>query len=212
MTPRKASIDAGFGPDLVRDILSGKTQNARSDSVAALAQLLGVDANYLTGVRSSPTPDVNGPVAAVSVRVIGPVQAGHFLLMGEEGVMPAADDAETISSVPDRDFPHLELIGFKVLGDSIDRLCPEGGYAIAVDFAETGLQIHDRMVVVADRFRSGLVERTIKVVRKVRGKFELHPASTNPVHKPITFPSVEPSEEVRVIALVRHFVGPTLSW
>lgn len=126
--------------------------------------------------------------------------------------MPAADDAESISSVPDRDFPHLELIAFKVLGDSIDKLCPIGGYAVAVDFAETGLEIKDKMVVVADRVRAGLLERTVKVVRKINGRFELHPASTNPAHKPITFPSAEPGEEVRVVALVRRFVGPTLAW
>jgi transcriptional regulator with XRE-family HTH domain len=56
-TPRSVSIDAGLSPDALRMILSGRSQNPRSDTLAALAEVLDCDVRYLMGATDvAPAP------------------------------------------------------------------------------------------------------------------------------------------------------------
>jgi hypothetical protein len=209
---RDVSMKATGKPGIVRDIIRGRSTNPRSDTLQAIATELGLDVNYFTGGSSGVHSQGDGDKSdaqVVSARVVHVVQAGPFVPI--DMAFADEDDPKTVPTVPDPDFPRLRLIAFLVKGDSINKICPDGGYAIAVDFAETGLAPKPGMWVVAERIRGDLVERTIKVIRSSgNGKLELHPHSTNPVHKPIRFPSAEKHEEVRIHALVRHFETPTL--
>lgn len=209
-TARALSIEATGKPDTIRDILRDKTQNPRSDTLQKIAAKLGTDMAYLTGAPAVRKPTGKSPATdgLVAARVVGSVQAGAF--MEVRAATAYHDDTEYVASVRDRDFPNLIPVAFRVVGDSINKRCENGGYAICLPFAETGLQLKDGMWVVAERQIGDLVERTVKEVRQFGRRFELHPASTNPQHKPIKFPSADPSEEVRVVALVRRFIGPDL--
>lgn len=208
-SPRAISIEATGKPDAIRDILRNKVVNARSDTIRMLAKTLKTTVAYLTGEGDEPYPskalDNNGLIAA---RVVSSVQAGAFMEI--ESSSPYEDDPKWMPAIRDPRFPNLDPIAFEVLGDSIDLKCPPGGYAICLPFDETGLQVKDGLWVVAERQRGNMIERTIKQVRKVADRFELHPASTNKKWKPIRFPSAEPHEEVRIIALVLRFLGPSL--
>lgn len=212
-TARAISMDATGKPDTVRDILSGKIENPRIDTVIELARALKTDLSFLAGGSTVKEIESGSPDGLVPARVVGSVQAGPFLEMDDLSHVEA-DEPHWVPTVKDSEFPRLSPIAFLIRGDSIDQVCPPGGYAICVPFAETGLPIQDGMWVVADRQRAGLVERTIKMVKEVRpGRFELHPRSNNAKHRPIRFPSLpSEGEEVTIFALVRRFMGPTLQW
>lgn len=208
-SPRKISIEATGKPDVVRDILRDKVKDARSDTIRQLAKALNTHSGYLTGESDEPFPEkateINGVVPA---RVVGSVQAGAFMEI--DSYSPYEDDPKWIPSIIDPRFPNLVPIAFEVFGDSIDLMCPHGGHAICVRFDETGLSIKDGLWVVAERQRGNMIERTIKQVRQISGKVELHPHSSNKQWKPIRFPSAEKHEEVRIIALVLRFLSPPL--
>ena len=208
-TPRAISIEATGKPDAIRDVLRNKVVNARSDTIRLLAKTLKTTVGYLTGESDDPSPRKpllnNGVIAA---RVVGSVQAGAFMEI--DSPSSYEDDPKWIPSIRDPRFPDLDPIAFEVLGDSIDLKCPHGGYAICLPFDKTGLQVKDGQWVVAERQRGDMIERTIKQVRRVEDRFELHPASSNKKWKPIRFPDAEPHEEVRIIAVVLRFLGPDL--
>lgn len=207
---RKVSLDSGFGPDLVRDVMRGRATSPRAEALTRIAQILRTSVGYLTGETDVFDAETEQP-DVLSAKVIGRVQAGAF---AEVDMAHDDDDgARYIPTVEDPDFPHLQQVAFEVVGDSIDRRCLPGGFAVCVNFADAGVALRNGMWVVAERQIGPLIETTVKQVRRDGdGGFTLLPDSTNPRHKAISFPSSEPHEEVRVIALVRRFVGPLLSY
>lgn len=207
---RAVSMKATGKPDTIRDIMRDRTDNPRTDTLEAIAAVLGTDISYLTGnaaARGSRATDTTKG-GLVPARVVGLIQAGAFMEAVGHDVLE--DDPQYVATVKDRDFPRLVPIAFQVVGDSIDKKVEAGGYVVCIPFADTGLQLKDGMWVVAERVRGDTVERTVKQVRLIGKRFELHPASNNPAHRPIRFPSAEAHEEVRVVALVRRFIGPLL--
>jgi len=206
---RELSMAATGKPDAIRDILRDKVKNPRSDTISNLAKALGTTAAYLTGETKNEQPGGEEKGSGiVAARVVGSAQAGAFI---EVDTTVFEVEPRYIGTVRDESFPDIQPVAFEVIGDSIDKICQSGGYAICVPFGETGLQIKAGLWVVAERRRGDLVERTIKVVRRtISGSFQLQPYSTNPAHKPITFPSAEPSEEVVIVAVVRRFQTPPL--
>jgi hypothetical protein len=205
---RAISLEATGKPDVVRDILRGKARNPSMDTITAIARVLEIPVSQLAQIGGS-EPPTNG--AAHNdlrlARVIGVAQAGAFVEVYDNS--DSGDDTY-IPTVADPRFPHLEPVAFEVAGDSIDEMCKAGGYAVGVNFADSGLQLRADMWVVADRVRGDLVERTIKQVKGSPGRWTLHPASSNPRHKPIRFPSAEAHEEIVIIAVIRRFISPEL--
>lgn len=201
-------MEATGNPDAIRDIFRDKARSPSMTTIAAIARALKIPVSQLTQIGDGETP---GNGAAHNdlrlARVLGVAQAGTFV---EVGTQVDPDDVRHVPTVADQRFPGLEQVAFEIAGDSIDRKCGAGGYAVGVGFAASGLPLRAGMWVVADRVRGDLVERTIKRVEGAPGRWELHPASTNPKHKPIRFPSAEPHEEVVIIAVIRRFISPEL--
>lgn len=202
---RSVSIEATGKPDTIRDIFRrGITPGA--DTLVNLARALGKPDLWLL-------PDIAADANVtkdriIPVRVIGFAQAGPFMEV-EESVFD--DNSRWTATVADPEFPGIEPFALEIRGDSINLKCDEGGYAICLPFADTGLQIKDQSWYVVDRIRGGLRERTIKQARKARGgRWELHPASTNPKHKPLSLPAARDADEVQVFAVVRRFISPAL--
>ncbi len=81
LTPRAVSNQIGDNPYLIRDILSGRSQNPRANTLQSLAQVLGVDVSALlehpeAHLGNVPDlPDVDGHLAYVEVEVL-PTFAG----------------------------------------------------------------------------------------------------------------------------------------
>lgn len=151
-----------------------------------LSPHLGVDARNLMFEDVSLFREVVGlPVAGVS-------RAGDWL------DITVIDDTEVemIPVAKDPRFQRARQYALLVQGDSMNRIFSEGSYVTCVDFAESGLPIRPKMIVHVERTISGrqLVETTLKQVVETGGALELHPMSTNPIHKPIVLDGDEDTE------------------
>lgn len=158
-----------------------------------LSPHLGVDARNLMFEDVSLFREVVGlPVAGVS-------RAGDWL------DITVIDDAEVemIPVAKDPRFQRARQYALLVQGDSMNRIFSEGSYVTCVDFAESGLPIRPKMIVHVERTISGrqLVETTLKQVVETGGAVELHPMSTNPIHKPIILDG-DDDTEIRVKGVV----------
>ncbi len=208
--PRAVSDKAELGPTAVRDILDGRSRSPRQITLKKIARALNCDLAYLTGDSTS----VGGATSAKisTAPVIGDVRAGIWMEADEFSAEVDISELDQVPCVSDLDYPSVQQIAFRIVGDSINQICPDGGYAICLLWSELGVEPASGMFVVAERNRHGLYETTIKQLMGGPGDWRLEPRSTNPDYKTITFPSDSDDEEVRIIALVRRFVTPTLTW
>lgn len=213
-TARAISRAISTNETLVRDILSGKSKNARGDSVAKIAEHLGVSVDELmTGPDVAPS-HVGPALAELPIR--GEVQAGMWLAIDyepEERTYPAAADPR---------FPAAIQWLSVVKGDSMNALVrsdgtPAGIYegdmvhcidAIAARYTpRTGDIVEVERIRFSDRDR----ELTIKQVEVTPDGILLWPRSTNPQHKaPLPYAEGDQdSTEVRirgwVIGINRRF-------
>ncbi|MFT8246472.1 helix-turn-helix domain-containing protein [Roseomonas sp. BN140053] len=65
LSARALSEAAGGPPDTVRNILRGRSQHPRSDTLEGLARVLGVSLGVLTGAEPLPSPDDARPSGSV---------------------------------------------------------------------------------------------------------------------------------------------------
>ena len=72
LTPRAASLRAGRQPFAVRDILSGKNANPKSDLILDLARALVCSADYLLGLSDHPT--AMAPALGIDPRLLETIQ------------------------------------------------------------------------------------------------------------------------------------------
>ena len=212
--PTALAERANVGRDTVRDILRRKSRSPRYETAQALAHALDVDVQYLFGEQEVERSGRGAQREQLkAIPVVGTTRAGWWRDMQEEPVhvTDMQDwDGETVPGFADPDFPNAVAFALRIEGDSIDELCVEGGYAICVRFADTGLEIRDGMMVVAVQVDGRFQQTTIKEVRIRTGRIELHPRSRNPEHKPILVPPRVSGEEVEIQALVRRFISPPL--
>lgn len=103
----------------------------------------------------------------------------------------------------------LELVS----GDSIDRIAPEGSYVHVVDWRAIDREPRDGELVIVKRTRlEGLLaERSVKQVRKVKGRVELWPASNNPKwSQPLILNGAEDGVTIQIAGLVIWVHRPLL--
>lgn len=120
------------------------------------------------------------------VRVCGEVAAGvwreasPFGMLHDPEAELHADKYPPVPYIPDSRFRRLSQFAVRVVGPSVNRQIPDGYFAVCVPYweARSGLQSED--LVVVERRRGGLVEGTIKRLRRQDGHWELHPESHDP--------------------------------
>jgi SOS-response transcriptional repressor LexA len=132
--------------------------------------------------------------------VIGSIQAGIWLdttLLDQE-----AD--ESLPLARDERFPHARQYALRVLGDSMSDLYPEGCYVTCVDFAESGLQMREGLVVHVERQINGgqLIEITLKIVERRAGELVLAPRSPNPKWTAYPLKALSEGEELVIRGVV----------
>lgn len=112
--------------------------------------------------------------------LLGTIQAGHWI----EATSAEGADYEMVPVVRDQRFPHAKQYALRVVGDSMDLDYPDGSIVTCVSFADSGLSLAEGMIVHVERHRAGgqLVEMTLKLVERRKGKLYLVPRSTNPKH------------------------------
>ena len=197
---------AGVSQQLISQLENGK--NLTTKYLPQIAAALGAAMGDIDEAYSSSTL---GPAVAIGGRpaYAGVIQAGAFLAVDDFNQDP--------EPVPDfvTYYPGLRNVrqyAWRVRGDSMDRAGILDGMwvvgADATDYAERYQDIENGELVVVERTRDQGAERelTVKEIRYYRDRYELHPNSSNPSHKPIVVPhdlSVNANEEeVRVLAVV----------
>ncbi len=204
---KRLSLSAGLGETFVRDVLKRGHMPAM-ESIRKLAIALEVPLAALISQESS----VSRTSAKLKrATIVGAVRAGEWLdqefslkILGDE------EDAEFISVFDHPKARAEDQVVFKVVGDSMDELCPAGGYAIAIPYERAAIELKSGLIVVAERELHGMFELTIKELEKANGHWRLKPRSSNPKYSTITFPSVDEDERVRIVAIVIRFTGPDL--
>lgn len=209
-TPYAAAKAAG-APDMLRDVARGKSRTVRSDSLAALAAVLGRSVEEVSdalGLRSR-EPQANRemptrlPVrSAPLLPVRYEVKAGAWIERDELAQAPMKGPPVSADPAYPADAQWLEL----VRGDSMDLFYPEGSWVHVIDAIAIGYQARDEDFVTIERKRQqgGLIERSLKQVALKRGKVELWPRSRNPRWNgplPLGAPR-DDEDEVRIAALV----------
>lgn len=180
---RKAMADKSVkGADLARSLkvqrqavynwLAGRADPTQ-DNLRELAVNLDVEQDWLaTGRKAKP-----GVVSGLELH--GDAAGGVWM------EIPENQDREfpRVPVAPDPDYPADCQYALKVRGTSVNQHVPDGGIIVCVDIAHSGISPRDRDLVVVERRRGGMVETTVKQLRKGAGGPELWPVSTDPEHQ-----------------------------
>lgn len=177
-SPRAVSRAIGSNDTLLRDILSGKSKNARGDTMAKIADHLGVSLQeFFVGI-DAPEDGASAPTLA-ELPLIGPVQAGAWLALDDT----PQDEPKMISAAMDRRYPHARQWLREVRGDSMNaRNIYPGDLAHMVDLIDSGVNLNTGMIVEVTRKRDGgaLREVTLKEVEVTERGYVLWPRSLSP--------------------------------
>ncbi|HWW11289.1 MAG TPA: XRE family transcriptional regulator [Brevundimonas sp.] len=200
-TARAVSRAISDNDTLVRDILSGKSRNPRSDTVAKIADHLGMPVSALVPSGVGVAPEI--PEQFAELQLLGPIQAGAWLLMDDH----SQEEPRTYPAAYDRRYPQARQWLREVQGDSMNaRNIFAGNIAHIVEIIGSGVNLNSGMVVEVTRTRDdgALREITLKEVEVTdQGQILLWPRSTNPRWKdPIKLNDVDGDLEVEVTGLL----------
>ena len=186
--------------DLAKKIGTTQQQIARYESddndvkggaLVKISQALGVTISYLLGMDSSSIPGGS----TTEVPLYGSIAAGTPIEMVE------VEDTQPIPVQLHERYPHSFLL--KVEGDSMDRILPNGCFAL-IDPCDDVSHDGDPYAVCVNGY-----DATIKRVRKLNNGFELVPDSNDPTYRPQTYNYNEPgTQTITVIGRVVYYVLP----
>jgi transcriptional regulator with XRE-family HTH domain len=188
MTSRELSLTFTTNDSAVKNILSGKSRNPRSDTINGIAKGLDVPVSAFMRPSFSEMASVSGAFArtqssgdGTELMVLHRAKAGTWIEADF-----AVDDYVMPPRPVNRDprFPRarqwLELVD----GDSINRLIADGEYAIVVSAHDVNYSPRQGDLVIVERRRNGghLRERSVKqvAIHPDDGSVQLWPRSTNP--------------------------------
>lgn len=179
VTARAASREIGKGDTLLRDILSGRSRNARGDTLHEIAAYLGVPVSELQ-MGEGPAGDIAQQPVITTLPLLGKVQAGAWLEIDDT----SQEEPEMLAAALDRRYPRAQQWLREVDGDSMNaRNIFPGDIAHIVELTGSGVALVSGMIVEVTRLRAGgaLREITLKEVEVADdGQVILWPRSTNP--------------------------------
>ena len=168
-------------------------RDIKSSVIIKLSEALGVTISYLLGMESEKID--SSPNSFVDVPLYGSIAAGKPM------EMIAVEGSHPIPTKIREKYPDSFLL--KVEGDSMNRVLPNGCYAL-VDPRQTADCNGAPYAVCVNGY-----DATIKRVRKLNNGFELVPDSNDPTYEKRTYNFNEPdTETVTVIGRVVYYVLP----
>lgn len=169
-------------------------RDLKSSVIIKLSAALGVTISYLLGLKDA-DEEVVRVDQFVDVPLYGSIAAGTPIEM-----MEVEDTFPVPAKMHDA---HPEAFLLKVEGESMNRILPNGCYAL-VDPCETVEENGAPYAVCVNGY-----DATIKRVRKLNNGFELVPDSTDPTYPVQTYNYNEPgTETITVIGRVVYYVLP----
>lgn len=181
MNPASVSKAAGLPRDAVRDILTGRSKNPRTDTLQKVAAALQVRTSYLLPDYMG-AEDESGEVAPSSDQQMLPVKyetaGGRWLAVDEIRDEPYG--YETALRI--KGYENIPQWLERVRGDSVNRRLPDGALAHVLDAValEYEPKNGNLVVVVRTRAQGAFIERSIKEVVVTSRGVELWPRSFNP--------------------------------
>lgn len=168
-------------------------RDIKSSVIIKLSEALGVTISYLLGLESE--PDARAGADMEDVPMYGSIAAGTPM------EMLTVDGTYPIPSRIRRRYPNAFLL--KVEGDSMNRILPNGCYAL-IDPGQKADCNGAPYAVCVNGY-----DATIKRVRQLNNGFELVPDSNDPTYLKKTYNHNEPdTEEITVIGRVVYYVLP----
>jgi transcriptional regulator with XRE-family HTH domain len=178
MSREGAARLAGRSRDFIRNLEKNpdKPTIPRADHLFALARVLQCAPGYLLGESEDVgSPPSKRPVHTRLLEVRYRVEAGPWREV--EDMTESYGQHEVPVSLRYASFPQwLE----EVVGDCLDKLILPGRLVHVVDAIELGYSPADGDIVVVERRRAGLRERTLKQVEITGRRIMLWPRSNNP--------------------------------
>lgn len=166
-------------------------RDIKSSVLIKLSSVLGVTISYLLGMENAALPNNS----TIDVPLYGSIAAGEPIEMME------VEDSQPVPIKVHEKFPDAFLL--RVEGDSMNRILPNGSYAL-IDPAQKEPISGKPYAVCVNGF-----DATIKRVRRLNNGFELVPDSTDPTYVPKVFNYNEPgTDPVTVIGRVVYYVLP----
>lgn len=205
-TARAASLEAGLGADVIRDLERKPDVMPRIDTIEALAPVLETDAGYLAfGVKGG---GVSGERDLMTIR--GEVAGG---LWHEIDSYFDQGELEKWPMPFNPDYPRDAQFGLIVRGTSVNRIAQPGDILACIDIGISGLEPLENDLVIVERQRAQGSQREVTAKRwRQRGKIiELSPDSTDERwREPLLFDPRKKGkdEQVSVIAIVDAVYKP----
>lgn len=189
----KFAKEIEMSPQTIYTVLKSGIGGGSVNTVLPILTKLGIDSNWIIKNRLIEVGKSGNDF--VDVPLYGSIAAGTPIEMVEvEGTHPVP------AKVCDR-YPDAFLL--KVEGDSMNRILPDGCYAL-VDPCKTVEDNGKPYAVCVNGY-----DATIKRVRKLNNGFELVPDSTDPTYTIQTFNYNDPgTETITVIGKVVYYVLP----
>lgn len=194
----------GRAQSAVTALLKGDRQ-LKAHEIAKIAAYLEVDPPGYEAAEVTAGPGL------VPIRVQGIIDAGSWREVSE------FDDVTDvwINEPRDERFPDARQLAFDVAGDSMNDLKPRpilpGDRVICVAFEDLRIPMRDGMVVVVEQTTAARMrERSVKQLELYDDRYELHPRSTNPRHKPIVIGrdlQADDGKKVEIVGLVRRITN-----
>ena len=190
--PSELAAKTGFSHSLISQYLNGKF-DAKNDKISAIADVLNVNESWLAGFSETMSPSVDAFTSEIremtnKVPVYGRIPAGTPF----EAIHDILDEV----FVPDWLARKKDLFGLVVVGDSMNRVVPDG--AIAVLQKMDSLENGEIGAILVNGF-----DATLKKFFMLTDSIVLEPLSYNPDHKPVV---ISPGGyDVRVIGKLLWF-------
>lgn len=179
-TLKRLSEDAGRNSAYLHQYINKESPRVLPETVRQfLAARLGVPEQALkTGDLSKGHDGDAAAIPLLRVPIVGRVEAGAWREAERYGDMPEEIFAPML---PDRRYPADQQWAVYVVGDSVNEIIADGEIAHCLDIGG-GREPQNGDLVVVERIREqgGLIETTIKEIRRANGVIELWPRSTNP--------------------------------
>lgn len=193
LTATEASRRIGRGKDYLNDFFSGRKRSLKPDEIAELQKLFG---------------DIQSEPRIRSVPVRGTTAAGYWLEHDDDTMQ----DTHANISFVGGSYENIEQFAYKIAGNSmVDARIFDGDFAICVPYFEVRSSPVSGDIVIVERRRGGLFERTCKELQVGPNSFSLLSRSPDPRYvNPIVVTKDHEADgtEVEIIGLVIYVSRP----